>query len=179
MMKKVFKIFFDIRKEQAWLADQVGWKLVKTNGIQYTFEQSESQYAYEYVYFEKSKKELDGVIARITDKSIELVCCTSAWALFRKDQCEGAIRVFANPYDKYRMLMIKYNAHLALGACYMGLGSSQVALSASLNGLFVVSGALFFLCSTLFFLNASVLKKYAAEYDDGTFAAVFKTDKRK
>jgi len=178
-MKKAFRLFFDIRREQAWLASQIGWRLVKTNGIRYIFEKSENRYFYEYVYFEKSRKELDGIIARITDKSVELVCSTSVWALFRKDQREGEIRVFANPYEKYRMLMIKYNYYLALGACYLGLGSSQVALSASLNGLFGVAGGLFFLCGSLFFLNAAILKKYAAEYDDGTFAAILKMDKRK
>lgn len=178
MMRKVIKMFFNIRKEQEWLAEQVGWRLVKTNGIRYIFEESENRYAYEYVYFEKSKKELDGIIAQITDKSIEVVCSTSSWVLFRKDQREGDMQVFAIPYDKYRMLMVKYNSCLALGACYMGLGASQVALASSLNGLFGVSGALLFFCSSLFFINASILKKYAAEYDDGTFAAVFKMDKR-
>jgi len=178
-MKKVIKLFFDIRREQEWLSDQIGWRLVKTNGIRYVFEESENEYAYEYVYFERSKKELGAIMAQTSDKSVELVCSTSAWALFSKDRREGDIRVFANPYDKYRMLMVKYNACLALGACYMGLGSSHIALSASLNSLFGIGGALFLLCGSLFFLNASVLKKYAAEYDDGTFAAIFKMDKRK
>lgn len=178
-MKSVIKLFSNMKKEQEWLADQAGWKLVKTNGIRYIFEESDRRYYYEYIYFEKSKKELDGIIARIADPSIEYVCSTSAWALFRKDQSEGEIRVFANPYDKYRMLMTKYNSYVALGACYLALGSSQIALSMSLNNLFYVSGALFYVCSCLFFINSGMLKKYAAEYDDGTYAAIFKMESKR
>jgi hypothetical protein len=178
-MKKMVKLFVDIKKEQEWLADQAGWKLVKTNGIRYLFEETENQYAYEYVYFERSRKELNGIIAQIADTRTELVCSTSSWALFRKDCRDGDIRVFASPYDKYRMLMVKYNSLIALGACYMGLGSTQIALSNTLNYLFGIAGSLFFLCSALFFLNAHVLKKYAGEYDDGTFAAIFKMDRRR
>ena len=102
-MKKVIKLFSDTRAEQEWLSRQTGWKLVKTNGLRYVFEESENEYAYEYVYFEKSRKELGGILGQIADKDIELVCSSSSWALFRKDKSQGDIRVFANPYDKYRM----------------------------------------------------------------------------
>ena len=178
-MRKVIKLFSDIRKEQEWLSEQVGWKLVKTNGIRYVFEQSDRRYNYEYIYFEKSKKELGGIVRQIADPSIEFVCSTSSWALFRKDQQAGDIRVFVSPYDKYRMLMTKYNSYVALGACYLALGSSQIALSTTLNNLFSVSGALFYVCSFLFFATSGMFKKYAAQYDDGTFAAIFKMDKRR
>ncbi len=178
-MKRVIKLFLDIKKEQEWLAAQEGWRLVKTNGFRYVFEESENRYTYEYVYFEKSRKELDGIIGRITDKSIELICSTSMWALFRKDQREGAIRIFANPYDKYRMLMKQYESHVALGACYLSLGSSQIALSAILNNLFYAAGGLFFICSFIFFMASGVIKKYAAEYDDGTYAQRMKQESTK
>lgn len=178
-MRKVIKLFSDIRKEQSWLSGQTGWKLVKTNGILYTFEESENQYHYEYVYFEKSKRELEDITRQITDPSIEFVCSTSAWALFRKDARGGDIQVFSNPYYKYRMLMTKYNSYVALGACYLALGSSQIALSTTLNNLFYMSGGLFYVCSFLFFATAGLLKKYAAEYDDGTFAAIFKMEKKR
>lgn len=178
-MRKVIKLFSDIRKEQEWLSDQIGWKLVKTNGIRYVFEESDREYAYEYVYFEKSKKELNGIIAGISDKNIELVCSNGTWALFRKDRSEGEIRVFANPYDKYRMLMTKSNSYVALGACYLALGASQIALSLSLNNLFYASGALFYVCSFIFFMTSGILKKYAAEYDDGTFAPIFKMESKR
>ena len=178
-MRKIIKLFSDIRKEQNWLSEQTGWKLVKTNGIRYIFEESDRQYNYEYIYFEKSKKELDGIIAQIIDQRIEFVCSTSTWALFRKDKSEGDIRVFANPYHKYRMLMTKYNSYVALGACYLALGSSQIALSMSLNNMFYASGTLFYVCSFIFFITSGMFKKYAAEYDEGTFAAIFKMEKRR
>lgn len=178
-MRKVIRLFSDIKAEQEWLSRQKGWRLVKTNGIRYIFEESESEYTYEYVYFEKSRKELSGLLEQITDEGVELVCSTYSSALFRKDKRGGDIRVFADPYEKYRMLMSKCNSYIALGACYLALGSSQIALSASLNNLFYASGAMFFICSFLFFGISGTLKKYAAEYDDGTFAARMKAEKRK
>ena len=178
-MKKVFKLFFDIRKEQDWLAAQEGWKLVKTNGFRYVFEESENRYCYEYIYFEKSKKELGGIISQIADKSIELVCSTLEWALFRKDTQKGDIHVFAHPFEKYSMLMKKYDSYIALGVCYLCLVSSQIALSTTLNSLFYASGGLFFACSAMFFVVAGMIKKYAAEYDDGTYAARMKLEGKK
>jgi|GEM_PF-1250107 Protein of unknown function (DUF2812). len=178
-MKKVIRLFSDVKAEQDWLSGQTGWKLTGTNGIRYIFEQSGNRYTYEYVYFEKSRKELDGIIGQITDGSVELVCSTFAWALFRKDKRAGDIRVFADPYDKYRMLMAKYNSYVALGACYLAIGSSQIALSTALNNLFYVSGGLFFVCSCLFFMTSGKFKKYAAEYDDGTYAQRMKLEKRR
>lgn len=177
MTKKIFKMFFDIRKEQDWLASMKGWKLVRTNGVRYEFEESGSDYVYEYVYFEKSKKELDGIKERIRDKSVEFVCSSSSWALFRKNAAEGGIRVFDDDYGKYRMLMKKYDMYMALGACYLCLGASQIALSAAINGLFWVSSFSFYVCSFIFLGSASNFKKYAGEYDDGTYAARLKKDK--
>ncbi len=178
-MKKVVKLFFDIQKEQDWLAAQEGWRLIKTNGFSYTFEESENRYYYEYIYFEKSRKEQDGIISRIADKSTVLVCGTREWALFRKDQREGDIHVFADPFEKYSMLIKKYESHMALGACYFCLGSSQITLSMTLNNLFYLSGGLFFLCGVMFFLVSSTIKKYADKYDDGTFAQRLKLENRK
>lgn len=177
MKKKIIKMFFDIKKEQDWLAAQKGWKLVKTNGMSYEFEECGCDYVYEYVYFEKSKKELDGIINGISDRNIELVCNSGSWALFRKNAAEGGIRVFEDDYGKYRMLMKKHDSYMALGACYMCLGASQTALLAAMNGLFWASSFLFYVCSFIFFGAASSLKKYASDYDDGTYAARLKKDK--
>ncbi|MCA0386594.1 MAG: DUF2812 domain-containing protein [Firmicutes bacterium] len=72
-MKKT-KIFFDMKNEEIWLNQQRGWKLVHTNGLRYTFEESSSEYRYEYIYFNKSKKELNDIKNQIIDPEIEYVC---------------------------------------------------------------------------------------------------------
>jgi hypothetical protein len=176
-MKKVTKVFFNIKKEQEWLSRQKGWKLIYTNGIRYTFEESYCNYNYEYIYFIKSKKEVVEIRTQIIDNDIEFVCNSSSWALFRKDSSKGEIHVFTDNYNKYKMLMNKYNTYTALAACYICLGSSQIALTSSVNGLFGFSSALFYLCSTFFFLGSSYFKKYALEYDDGTYANRMKRKK--
>lgn len=163
-MNKVTKIFFDIKKEQQWLASQKGWKLIKTNGLSYTFEKSDIDYVYEYAFFEKSKKELKSIKDQIQDESIEFVCNSREWALFRKDASKGDIQVYADNQIKFKALMKKYNVYISLGACYMALGSSQLALSTTLNSNFGFSAALFFFCSSLFFFASSFYKKYAKEY---------------
>jgi hypothetical protein len=178
-VRKINKVFFDINKEQEWLAAQNGWKLVSTNGISYVFEKSEYDYTYEFVYFEKGKKELDAIINGIKDKDIEFVCHSSSRAVFRKNSSKGRIQVYTDNYDKYKMLTKKYSTYMSLGACYMGLGSSQIALSTTVNGLFSLSSALFYICSIFFFIAASSFSKYAKEYDDGTYAVRLKKDKSK
>ena len=45
-----------MNKEQEWLAAQKGWKLTSINGISYVFEESNCDYTYEFVYFDKGKK---------------------------------------------------------------------------------------------------------------------------
>lgn len=176
-MKKVIKLFSNIKKEQEWLASQKGWKLVKTNGIRYTFEESSLEYDYEYIFFDKSKKELDDIRYRLIDSDIEFVCNSSSWALFRKDVAKGEIHIYADNYLKYKMLMKKYNRYIALGACYLCLGSSQISLASTGNGLFRLSSSLCFLCSALYYITSSYFKKYALEYDDGSYAYRMKKDK--
>jgi len=178
-MKKITKVFFDIKKEEEWLAAQRNWKLVRTNGIRYLFEKSDTDYTYEYVYFDKGKRELDGIRDQITDKDIEFVCNSSTWALFRKDASKGRIQVYADNYDKYKILMKKYSSYMSLGACYMCLGSSQIALSTTVHGWFSLSSALFSLCSFIFFIVASSINKYAKAYDDGTYKLKLRRDKLK
>lgn len=176
-MFKVVKLFMDVKKEQEWLAQQKGWKLIATNGFLYKFEKSPSDYEYEYIFFEKNKKELHQIRQQITDSDIEFVCHSSTWALFRKDVTKGEIHVFSDNFIKYKTLMKKYNTYVALGACYMCLGTSQMALVTTLNGLFGFSSALFYLSSSIFFITSSYIKKYALEYDDGTYADRMKREK--
>ncbi len=177
-MKKVTKLFLDTKKEQNWLAQQKGWKLVHTNGIRYLFEESSCDFNYEYIYFDKSKKELDDIRKQIVDSDIEFVCNSSYWALFRKDAAKGEINVYNDNYIKYKMLMKKYNVYITLGASYLCLGSSQIAIASSVNSYFGLVSAVFYLCSSIFFITASYFKKYALEYDDGSFTKRIKEEKK-
>jgi hypothetical protein len=176
-MKKITKLFTNIKTEENWLTLQKGWKLIYTNGIRYTFEECSCEYNYEYIYFDKSKNELDDIRKQIIDSDIDFVCNSSSWALFRKDAAKGEIHVYADNYLKYKILMKKYKSFMALGACYMCLGSSQIALASAVNSLFRVSSALFYLSSLLFFIAASSYKKYSLEYDDGSYADRMKKEK--
>lgn len=178
-MRKKTKVFFDTNKEQEWLAAQKGWKLASTNGISYVFEKSDCDYTYEFVYYDKGKKELNDIVNQIKDKDIELVCTSSTRAVFIKDSSKGRIQVYADNYDKYKVLMKKHSSYISLGACYICLGSSQIALSTSVHGLFNLSSALFYLCSFFFFIAASSFNKYAKKYDDGTYIQRLKKDKSK
>jgi hypothetical protein len=123
--------------------------------------------------------ELGGIKDQIIDKDIEFVCNSSTWALFRKNASKGHIQVYADNYDKYKMLMKKYSSYMSLGACYMCLGSSQIALSTTVNSLFSLSSALFYLCSFIFFIAASSFNRYAKAYDDGTYKLKLRKDKSK
>jgi hypothetical protein len=177
IMKKITKLFTNIRTEENWLALQKGWKLTYTNGIRYTFEESSCEYNYEYVYFDKSKKELEDIRKQIIDSDIEFVCNSSSWALFRKDAAKGKIHVYADNYLKYKILIKKYKSAMALGVCYMCLGSSQISLSSAVNRIFGLSSALFYLSSFMFFMSASSFKKYSLEYDDCSYADRMKKGK--
>ncbi|MDF2613969.1 MAG: hypothetical protein K0S71_1755 [Clostridia bacterium] len=177
-MRKITKLFINIKTEQDWLARQKGWKLVKTNGVRYIFEECSCEYNYEYIYFDKSKKELEGIRNQIIDRDIEFVCHSSSWALFRKNAAKGEIHVYADNYIKYKILMKKYNTYMALGACYLCLGSSQTAVASTVNGYFRLSSILFYLCSFLFFMTSYCFKKYSLEYDDGSYAGRMKKEKR-
>lgn len=176
-MKKVLKLFMNIKTEQNWLAQQKGWRLVYTNGLRYIFEECACEYNYEYIYFDKSKKELGDIRKQITDSDIEFVCNSSSWALFRKDVSKGDIQVYTDKYIKYKILMKKYNSYVALGVCYMSLGSSQAVLASTANSLFGLSSVLFYLCSSIFFIAASSFKKYSLEYDDRSYADRMKKGK--
>lgn len=177
-MKKVIKFFGNIKKEEDWLGQQKGWKLIHTNGIKYTFEESSTDYNYEYIYFYKSVKELDEIRRQILDNDIEFVCNTSSWALFRKDATKGEIHVYTDDFYKYKALMNKYSSYISLGACYMCLGSSQVALASTTNSWFGISSSLFYLCSAIFFIASSSYKKYASECNDGTYAKRLKRERK-
>jgi hypothetical protein len=176
-MKKVIKLFFSLKKEQDWLTQQKGWKLVHTNGFHYRFEESNREYYYEYIYFHKSKKELKDIMNQIQDSKIEFICNSSSWALFRKDTSEGTIQVLQDNYYKYKALMNKNTSYIALGSCYLCLGSSQIALSSLSNSIFGLSSVLFYFCSFIFFLAAASYKNHAIRTDDGTYAARLKKDK--
>lgn len=176
-MEKLTKLFMNIKKQQEWLSQQKGRKLVHTNGIKYRFEKSFNDYNYEFVYFNKGKKELNQIRQQIQDEDIEFVCSNSTWCLFRKDSSKGDIHVYIDNYDKYKILMKKYDEYMALGACYMCLGSTQVAISTTGPHLFGLTSVLFYLCSILFFLYAARMKKYANDYDDGTYAIRRKKEK--
>jgi hypothetical protein len=169
-MKKITKLFTNIKVEENWLTLQKGWKLIYTNGIRYTFEECSCEYNYEYVYFDKSKKELDDIRKQIIDSDIEFVCNSSSWALFRKDAAKGEIHVYADNYLKYKILIKKYNSAMALGVCYMCLGTSQIALASTVNSIFILSFVLFNLSSFMFFIAASSFKKYSLEYADAFYA---------
>jgi Protein of unknown function (DUF2812) len=164
-MKKT-KIFFYMKNEEIWLNQQRGWKLVHTNGLRYTFEESSREYRYEYIYFNKSKKKLNDIKNQIIDPEIEYVCHSSTWALFRKEASKGDISVFADGHEKYKILMNKSRTTMLLGACYMCLGSSQLAISATGNRMFGISSVLFYFASMIFFLQAASVKKYALVYKD-------------
>jgi hypothetical protein len=176
-MKKLTKLFTNIKTEENWLALQKGWRLIYTNGIRYTFEECSYEYNYEYIFFDKSKKELDDIRKQIIDNDIEFVCNSSSWALFRKDASKGEIHVYADKYHKYKILMKKYKSCMALGACYMCLGSSQIALASAVNSFFALSSPLFYLSSFMFFMAASSYKKYSLEYEDGSYADRMKKEK--
>jgi hypothetical protein len=182
-MKKIVKIFFDIKKELEWLSQQKGIKLVHTNGIRYTFDESNCDYNYEYVYFKKSKKELHQIMNQIQDDDIEFVCNSSSWALFRKDAAKGAIHVLEDNYIIYRILMRRYNTYLALGACYIGLGSTQSVLASAqtllknASWIDLIFSGMFYFCSVMFFLSAIYYRKSAKIYDDGTYAMKMKRNK--
>lgn len=175
-MKKIIKLFINIKSEQDWLAKQKGLKLIKTNGLLYTFEESSCEYNYEYIYFEKSKKELLEIKNQITDKNIEFVCNSWTWALFRKDASKGDIQVYADNYSKYKILMNHYHTYLSLGACYLCIGLSQAALATRLNIFWWIVSLCFCLCSLLYFMTSSSFKKYALEYDDGTYSKKMKKE---
>ena len=74
------------------------------------------------------------------------------------------------------MLMKKYREYAAPGACYAGIGCSRIAPGVFLNGLFGVAGVLSYGCSCVYFMTAAGAKKYAAQCDDGTFAARLKRE---
>ncbi len=175
-MRTIVKLFINIKNEEKWLARQTGWKLVHTDGIRYKFEESTSEYNYEYIYFIKSKKELPELRKEITDSDIEFVCNSSSWALFRKDVSKSKMSVYTDQYLKYKILMRKYKSTMILGVCYISLGTSQVALASAGNTLFGLSAALCYLTSAIFFLVASSFKSYSIECDDGSYAERLKRE---
>lgn len=176
-MKEVIKIFIDATKELEWLAQQKGWKLVHTNGFRFIFDESECDYNYEYIYFQKNANELVEIRKHIKDSDIEFVCNSSTWALFRKETSKGELHVLEDNYINYKTLQRKYSSYLALGACYMGLATTQIALSFRFHEIYIVLSVLFCFCSIVFFLNAYNYKKSAQMYDDGTYAQKLKKDK--
>lgn len=176
-MKKVIKFFFDATKELEWLTQQKGWKLIHTNGIRYIFVESNCNYNYEYIYFQKNTNELGQIRNQIKDNDIEFVCNSSTWALFRKDATKGELHVFDDNYNNYKTLQKRYNTYLALGACYMGLASTQIALSFRFHGMYIMLSMLFYFCSFMFYLSAFYYRKSAKMYDDGTYAQRMKRDK--
>lgn len=167
-MKKVWKLFFDIKTEKNWLSNQVGWKLVHKSGLVYTFEESSLNYHYKYVFFEKNKNELNEIRNQITDKHIEFICTTWCFALFRKDASKGEIQVFQDNYTKYNTLMKKwFICHIGSGVLTMCAGGLQTAvLIHTLNSLSGISAALFYFSSSMFFMAAYLLKKYALGLDE-------------
>lgn len=177
-MKKVIKFFFNLKTELEWLENQKGWMLVETNGIKYSFVESSHEHHYEYVYFEKSSRELDDIKNEITDRDIEFVCKSSSWALFRKDAGKGDICVYVDGYHRYKTLMEKSNTYLALGSCYLGIASSQIAIK-SFKGIFSLSAIGFYLAGVIFFLYAFMIRKYAKEKGEDTYAERMKKEKRK
>jgi len=175
-MKKI-KLFMDVKAEQDWLSMQRGWKLVNTNGIRYLFEECTYKYNYEYIFFDKSKKELPDIRKQIIDNDIEFVCNSSYWALFRKDASKGEIHVYTDNYKQYKVLMKKHKTYMALGVCYLCLGASQIALSSTVNSYFGLLSVLFYICSSVFFITSSFIKKFSMEYDDGSCAERMKREK--
>ncbi len=169
-MKKIIKLFMNVKKEQDWLSKQSGWKLVNTNGIRYIFEECTCNYNYEYIFFGKSKKELYDIRKQITDNEVEFVCNSSSWALFRKDVSKGEIHVYTDNFIHYKVLIKKYKSYIALGICYLCLGSAQSAVALNVEGYFGLSSALFYLGSSVFFITSSYIKQFSTEYDDGSYA---------
>ena len=163
-MKKVIKIFVDIKKEEEWLTSQKGYKLVRTDRLIYKFKECHGEYNYEYIYFEKNKNDLEGIKKQIVDKDIEFVCNSSEWALFRKDKSKGSIQVLTDNFLKYKVLKKKYSTYQSLGVgCFcFGFACRPIGMDG-------ISSGLFYLSSLLFFLVAYILNKYAVACDDGSY----------
>lgn len=163
-MKKVFKIFLDIRKELDWLAQQKGWKLVHTYGARYTFVESDCDYNYEYIFFRKSKKELKIIKKYMTDSDIEFVCYSFTWALFRKDVAKGKIQVIDEKCIHYKTLKKLYNDSMSLGVVFFVLATTWTTIKSNHNYYYIVPQILYYISSALFYLHAFQYKKYSKEY---------------
>lgn len=163
-MKKATKIFMDVRKELDWLAKQEGWKLIHTNGVRYTFVESDCNYIYEYIFFRKSKKELKSIRNQMTDSDIEYVCHSSTWALFRKDRAKGKIHVFQETSLHQKTLKKLYNDYMGLGVVYFTLAITQSSLKSDHNNFYIIPQILFYICSLIYYFQAYYYKKYSKEY---------------
>lgn len=176
-MKKI-KFFMNPQKEQEWLKAQKGFRLVTTNGMRYIFEETDKEYNYEYIYFVKTKYELETIKRKIIDEDVEFVCNTSSWALFRKDASKGELCVYLDKFEQYKSLMKKADTYFGLTACYICLGSSQMVLMNTTSHLFGFSSTLFYLVSILFSINAYGFRKCAETLDDGTFKERYKKENK-
>lgn len=60
-MKTLRRWFFNLADTEKWLQQQKGWKLVAVKGLFFIFEESDIEYQYEFVYFQKNKNELERI----------------------------------------------------------------------------------------------------------------------
>ncbi len=161
-MKKVIKLFLNIRKELDWLEQRKGWKLIHTNGIRYTFVESDCDYNYEYVFFRKSKKELRLIRNQVKDCDIEFVCNSSTWAPFRKNAAKGPIRVLEEGSNHRKTLRKLHDDYIAFGLVFTTL--ALTAFRSDRNYYYNIPQILYYICSFLFYLQAYAYKKYSKEY---------------
>lgn len=159
-MIKKYRLFLNVKSAESWLNSRSNFRLVYTNGVIFSFEESSISYNYEYVYFENGKNELTSIKEQIKDKDIELVCSNSSWALFRKDVSKGDIHIVSDEEKKKRYEK-KGSTYLSLGALYICIGASQITLASFLNDFFFLTSIICYVCGIALLAEGIFFRRYA------------------
>lgn len=151
-MKK-YKIFFDPRKEEEWLNSIEGYRLVKVNGLSYTFESSKKKYHYALNYT-PSKIEYLSLINNLKSDCKEIKH-SLGWTYI-----EGKNNKFYRKEDVYKdslkLFIKKYSLY---SRAFLMFGLAFLCISLTLNIWFIICALIMFLLSFLYYWNIKSTKK--------------------
>lgn len=134
MKKRVYRIFLDYEKEEAWVNDMAahGWDLKKTSLGYFVFEKGEAgQYIYRNELVKGKNKDYFEFLETM---NIECVSKFAGWAYYRKKASEGPFELFSDNSSKihYLQSLNRLFIPLALFNLFMSITNFSLGLTVNL-----------------------------------------------
>lgn len=164
IMKK-YKFFFSADAERKWLENinRLGYEPVSASLFSYTFEKTDREMQFEYVFLKNGKKSYKEFNYKSRDPRSKAVYANADRALFKKQKTQGDFELFSSRAEKMLNVEQKRSSLNTQALVYLGMVLICLLLS---NGISMISWvmracvAVFALLAVYDYISVFALGKY-------------------